>query len=160
MRLPRVRLRFSLRTLIVSDRNLSALRNLTGLTRLTVDHLGLQSGITDGGLVYLSNMTRLESLDLTGCQITGRGLAALRNLKRLKRLSLGWTQVDDAGLEVIGGFPLPESLEIYPTKITNAGLVHLRGLTNVRRLWASDNAVRRAAIDELKKANPLLKEGP
>ena len=116
----------------VSDRNLSDLRNLTGLTRLTLDNN--QSRITDAGLVHLSGMTRLEWLDLTGCKITGRGLASLKKMKQLKRLCLGWTQVDDSGLEVIAGFPKLESLELHQTRVTDAGLVHLRGLKNLRKL--------------------------
>jgi Leucine-rich repeat (LRR) protein len=85
----------------VSDRNLQDLQNLSGLTRLTLD--SNRSKITDAGLVHLSGMTRLEWLDLTGGQITGRGLTPLREMKQMRRLCLGWTQVDDTGLEVIAG---------------------------------------------------------
>jgi Leucine-rich repeat (LRR) protein len=116
----------------VSDRNLSDLRHLTGLTSLTLRNN--RSGITDAELIHLSGMTRLEWLDLAGCKITGRGLASLKNMTQLKRLCLGWTQVDDSGLEVIAGFPELRELELHQTKITDLGLVHLRGLKNLREL--------------------------
>jgi len=140
----------------VSDRNLSELRNLTGLTRLILDHN--ESKITDAGLVHLSGMTRLEWLDLTGCKITGRGLASLKNMTQLKRLCLGWTQVDDSGLEVIAAFPKLECLELHQTKITDAGLFNLRGLQNLRELSRIGTAVTPQALDELKTAIPTLSE--
>jgi hypothetical protein len=140
----------------VSDRNLSDLRNLTGLTKLTLDNN--QSKITDAGLVHLRGMTRLEWLDLTGCKITGRGLASLKNMTQLKRLCLGWTQVDNPGLEVIAGFPKLECLELHQTKITDVGLVHLRGLKNLRSLSSIGTAVTPQALDELKTAIPTLSE--
>ena len=142
----------------VSDRNLLDLRNLTGLTSLTLHRN--QSKITDAGLVHLSGMTRLEWLDLTGCKITGRGLASLKEMKQLKRLCLGWTQVDDVGLEVIAGFPQLEILELHQTRVTDAGLVHLRGLKNLRKLSVMYTAVTPQAVDELKKAIPTLTEAP
>ncbi len=142
----------------VSDKNLSALRNLTGLTRLTLDYH--RSNITDAGLVHLSGMTRLEWLELTGSKITGLGLASLKEMKRLKRLCLGWTHVDDAGLEVIAGFPQLEILELHQTRVTDAGLVHLRGLKNLRKLSVVYTAVTPQAVDELKKAIPTLTEAP
>jgi hypothetical protein len=140
----------------VSDRNLSDLRNLTGLTRLTLDNN--QSKITDAGLVHLRGMTRLEWLDLTGCKITGRGLASLKNMTQLKRLCLGWTQVDNPGLEVIAGFQKLECLELHQTKITDVGLVHLRGLKNLRTLSSIGTAVTPQALAELKTAIPTLSE--
>ena len=142
----------------ISDRNLWDLRNLTGLTRLTLDYS--QSKITDAGLIHLSGMTRLEWLDLTGCKITGRGLASLQEMRQLKRLCLGWTQVDDIGLEVIAGFPKLESLELHQTRVTDAGLVHLRDLKNLRKLSVRYTAVTPQAVDELKKAIPTLTEAP
>lgn len=142
----------------VGDRNLLDLRNLTGLTRLTLDYN--QSKITDAGLVHLSGMTRLEWLDLTGCKITGRGLASLQEMTQLKRLCLGWTQVDDIGLEVIARFPKLECLELHQTRVTDAGLVHLRGLKNLRKLSVMNTAVTPQAVDDLKKAIPTLTEAP
>lgn len=140
----------------VSDRNLSDLRNLTGLTSLTLENN--QSKITDAGLVHFCGMTRLESLNLTGCKITGKGLAALKEMKQLKVLNLGWTQVDDIGLEVTAGFPKLESLVLHQTKVTDAGLVHLRGLKNLKLLSVIYTAVTPQAVDELKKAIPTLSD--
>ena len=141
----------------VSDRNLSDLRHLTGLTSLFLANN--RSRITDAGLVHLSAMTQLERLDLTGCKITGRGLASLKNMTQLKSLCLGWTQVDDPGLEVIAGFPELRRLELHQTKITDVGLVHLRGLKNLRALSLIGTAVTPKALDELKAAIPTLSEG-
>jgi hypothetical protein len=140
----------------VSDANLRKLRNLTGLTRLTLDNRGKQSNVTDAGLVYLAGMTRLECLDLTDCKITGQGLASLKKMNQLKRLCLGWTQIDDSGLEVIAGFSKLEELELHQTKVTDAGLVLLRRLKNLKTLSLVGTAVTPQAIDQLKKAIPAL----
>jgi hypothetical protein len=142
----------------VSDRNLLDLRNLTALTRLTLDDY--RSRITDAGLGHLSGMTRLEWLDLTGCKITGKGLVALKEMKQLKRLCLGWTQVDDVGMEVIAGLPKLERLELHRTKVTDAGLVRLRGLKYLRELSVRYTAVTPQAVGELKEAIPTLTEAP
>jgi hypothetical protein len=140
----------------VSDSNVSDLRNLTGLTRLTLSNN--QSKITDAGLVHLSGMTRLEWLDLTGSKITGRGLASLNKMKQLKRLCLGWTQVDDLGLEVVAGFSKLEYLELHQTRVTDAGLARLKGLKNLNTLSLVGTAVTPQAVDDLKKAISALAE--
>lgn len=140
----------------IGDRNLSSIRNLTGLTRLMLGNS--RSKITDAGLIHLSGMTRLEWLDLTGSKITGRGLALLKEMKQLKRLCLGATRVDDLGLEVIAGFPKLETLELHQTKITDAGLVYLRRLKNLRELSVTSTAVTPRAVDELKRALATLTE--
>jgi hypothetical protein len=140
----------------ISDSNLSELRKLTGLTRLTLNNN--QMNITDAGLVHLRDMTHMEWLDLTGCHITGRGLGSLKGMIHLKGLSLGWTQVDDSALEVIASFPELESLELYQSKVTDAGILHLRILKNLKKLSVGYTAVTPEAVDELKKAIPTLRE--
>ena len=74
-----------LKQLDVSDSDLSQLRNLTALTKLTLDNN--QSRITDAGIAHLSGMSALEWLDLTGCQITGRALHSLKSMTRLNASS-------------------------------------------------------------------------
>lgn len=140
----------------VCDDNLACFKNLTNLTKLTLENNSDRVQISDAGLVPLGGMTRLEWLNLTGSRVTGQGLASLKALKKLRRLYLGWTQVDDAGLEVIASFPHLEVMELHQTKITDAGLARLKGLTNLRELSLIYTKVSEKAVDELKEAIPTL----
>ena len=44
--------------------------------------------MTDDGLKYLRDLTRMEDLDLYGVKTTDAGVEHLRNMKGLRRLNL------------------------------------------------------------------------
>jgi Leucine-rich repeat (LRR) protein len=52
---------------------------------------------------------------------------------------LGLSKVTDDDLELLVAFPKLRELDLNGTKITNAGLVHLKALTNLKRLVLSAN---------------------
>ena len=45
---------------------------------------------TDAGLVYLSGLTNLSKLDLTGTRVTDAGLVHLKRLTKLVTLDIHW----------------------------------------------------------------------
>lgn len=54
--------------------------------------------VTEAGLMHLSAMTKLESLNLRGLQVHNAGLVHLKGMSELKELNLSNTPVVDAGL--------------------------------------------------------------
>jgi len=110
----------------------------------------------DDDLRVLSQLRRLEYLNLAGCQITNTGLEHLRTLTHLEELSLSNTPISDAGLEQIAQLPRLQSLNLDGTQITDAGLVHLRRMTTLTDLQISNTGVTDGAIDELRAVLPDL----
>jgi hypothetical protein len=55
--------------------------------------------ITDAGLAYLKDATKLERLELRGTQITDAGLEHLKNLTGLQWLAVSGTRVTEAGVQ-------------------------------------------------------------
>lgn len=78
--------------------------------------------VTDDGLKYLTKLTNLEELDLSGARVSDKGIEYLRNLKNMRVLNLRSAQATDASLEILAGMPNLRSVDLYRTKITNAGL--------------------------------------
>ena len=54
--------------------------------------------ITDGGLVHLKGMTKLQVLALKRTKVTDAGLVHLKGLTSLKTVDVAETQVTDAGV--------------------------------------------------------------
>jgi internalin A len=57
--------------------------------------------VTDDGMKYLEDLTRMEDLDLYGVRITDAGMAHFRKMSKLRRLNLLGGQVTDAGTETL-----------------------------------------------------------
>jgi Leucine-rich repeat (LRR) protein len=111
--------------------------------------------MTDAGLEHLKGLTNLEKLYLYNSRMTGKGLAHLEKLARLRYLYLNTKQITD---EVLGGLaranklhaltgasaakgerPAKDaeivSLSLSQAPVTDAGLEHLKGLTNLEKLY-------------------------
>lgn len=89
-------------------------------------NLGSCSWITDNGLAFLSSLTGLSDLDLSGCEITDVGLANFGAFTSLESLKLNSDAISDRGLVHLGGLAL-QSLDLsYSKQITNAAKNKLR----------------------------------
>ncbi len=64
------------------------IRHLSGLTRIEILTLGVDSQVTDDGLDVIGGLTQLRLLDLSNTMVTDAGLEKLRGLRNLKRLML------------------------------------------------------------------------
>ncbi|CAN0588865.1 unnamed protein product, partial [Ectocarpus sp. 12 AP-2014] len=78
----------------VADEWLSVISGFKNLTRLELD----KTAITDGGIVYLGDLTHLEVLNMYDSKISNASLPLMQKLPELKRVYLSRTQVtaDDA----------------------------------------------------------------
>ncbi len=102
----------------------------------------VRSGLSDAQAARLGDLPELEEVILFSSKpLTGAGLAGLSKLARLKHLNLGVLPVHDQDLAAIAGVASLQTLDVHSAKITDAGLVHLRGLTNLRRLTLTGTRV-------------------
>jgi Leucine-rich repeat (LRR) protein len=115
----------------ITDAGLRALRNLRGLETLG---LGATLRITDGGIEYISGLSRLRELDLTFAPITDEGLSHIKKLASLEALLISGTAVTDSGLKYIESLRALKRLHLGCTLVTDAGMVHLQKLQNLQEL--------------------------
>jgi len=107
-------------------------------------------------LSELGTLHKLESLELSGTQITDVGLEHLKGLTNLKRLFLYRTQVTDAGLDRLKGLTSLEVLYLIDTLISDSGLEHLKGMTNLKQLMLGDTQVTDTGLEHLKGLTSLV----
>jgi len=106
-------------------------------------------GLSDGEMVHIRELSRLEALYLNRCEITDSGLEHVKKLNRLEELSLRGTQVTDTGLEYLNGLTNLQMLYLDGTQVTDAGLEHLEKLTKLERLNLSRTGVTDVGIRHL-----------
>lgn len=88
--------------------------------------------VTDADLPLLTELPRVQFVDLTGTGITDAGLATLADMPRLRRLRLDATGVTDAGLVHIRKMKNLELLAVNDTKITKSGLKQLSDFKHLK----------------------------
>jgi hypothetical protein len=78
----------------ITDRGLAALAGQRELEKLSLRYA---AGITDAGLAHLSRLSKLQSMHLTGSDVSDASVGLLTNLKSLRGLYLRWTRVTHEG---------------------------------------------------------------
>jgi hypothetical protein len=109
----------------LSDNDLLTLADLPHLRELSLDR---PSWATPTGWNWrhyldttaptLARLTNLETLDLSGTDISDAGVARLTTLRRLKSLHLSGTAITDASLAVFKDLPALIELDVANTKVT------------------------------------------
>jgi len=74
----------------ISDANMTAIGQLSNLTRLSLEH----TLISDVGLHSLQSLQNLQYLNLVGTSVTLQGIMQLKDLKSLRSLYLYQTKID------------------------------------------------------------------
>jgi hypothetical protein len=110
----------------------------------------LRKFASDADLVHVGRLTHLNTLDVTGSDITDDGFENLKHLTQLRELYLVETKITDAGLENLEGLTKLQWLDLGGTKVTDAGLRHLRGLAQLRSLALYDTDITDAGLEDLK----------
>ena len=110
--------------------------------------------VTDGGLVPLAKLTKLQQLRLAG-KITDAGLVHLKGLTHLHNLWLDNLPITDGGLEQLQGLKLG-ILGLSNTRVTDAGLVHLEPLKGLESVGLAGTKVTDAGVEKLRKALPRI----
>jgi Leucine Rich repeat len=101
----------------VTDRSVSALTGLSGLSSLSLRG----TYITDRSLQILSQMKKLRSLFLSNTCITDQGMKYIAEMEGLSELDLQGTAVSDDGLALLMEVPRLERIDVRNTRITADG---------------------------------------
>ncbi|MBL4576932.1 MAG: hypothetical protein JKX74_00590, partial [Flavobacteriales bacterium] len=114
----------------VNDEKISQLGELTVLHSLELT--GTQVG--DHGVEHLANLINLKVLFLNNTQVTNGCMVHLRKMAKLENLVLSATQVDDSGLEFVAEMTNLTQLGLNSNRITNRGLDHIKGMKRLTKL--------------------------
>ena len=110
------------------------LARVADLEHVTALQLGGSRAVTDDGLRHLARMPQLQTLDLSGCQVTDRGLDVLRQLPHLRRFQLCWRRdVTDAGAAHLAGCEELEHVDLMGTQTGDGAIRALAGKAQLRR---------------------------
>jgi hypothetical protein len=117
--------------------------------------------ITDAGMDFLSQCTRLRHLSINGAgQITDEGLEHFADLPKLDDLWLMSARgketlhITDAGLEHVGRMTKLKHLVLWNLPITDAGLTHLQNLHNLERLSVNGFTITEQGLVALGRSLP------
>ena len=133
----------------------SAMERLAQLDFVTVLILGGSKRLTDKGLIHLSRMPQLRTLDVGGWEspITDRGLEVLRHLNELRNFTSCWTRrISDAGVANLASCEKLENVNLLGTPTGDGGIKALVGKHKLHHL-KTGRAVTNAGL-------PLLHEFP
>ena len=95
----------------------------------------------DADLACLEALPKLDTLDLSGTNVSDAGLASLEGLTQLDFLNLDQTKITDAGLEHLKGLSNLQELSLGNTRVTDAGLAYLEKLSKLQVLVSRSNPV-------------------
>ena len=140
----------------ITDAGLEYLPQLTKLRKIRLS----KTAITDAGMSTLATCERLEDVDVSQTKIGDSGVGELRALPRLKRLNLYLTLVTDSGLNSFrkDGYRSAETIEwlnLDKCPITDDGLAALASLTNLAWLHLGGTAMTDVGLAELAKLRPV-----
>ena len=95
--------------------------------------LGLPAGATDFALAELAKLPGIESLELTGREITDGAIHYLLRMPKLSAVELRGTSVTDRGLgQLLQGLPNIRELVLWGSNITGEGFA---GVAELPQLW-------------------------
>jgi hypothetical protein len=110
------------------------LARVAALEFVTTLNLGGSRAVTDEGLRHLARMPKLQTLDLSGCQVTDRGLEVLRQLHHLRRFQFCWRrEVTDEGIAHLAACDELESVDLMGTSSGDGAVRALAGKARLRR---------------------------
>lgn len=160
---------------LLSDQAMVYLRPLRMLSELRLEGIP----ITDGGILYVTDLHGLAVLDLSwtrvadagvarlgvlrglrtlmlaGTGLTDTGTVSLASLRGLAELDISNTRVTDAGLRTLSALETLESLDLEATDVHDAGLVHLGEFPQLRKLYLGRTPVTDKGLELLQRVTHL-----
>jgi hypothetical protein len=119
---------------VLTDQGMLAVSNLTSLNTLNLTNC---RELTDEGMRAVRSLPALTSLNFTNCrELTDEGMRAVSSLPALTTLNLAYCKkVSDEGMRAVRSCASLRSLILaHCNKVTNVGLRELRGLTALTEL--------------------------
>ncbi len=135
----------------VQHEHLEAIKGMQGLRILRVG----TSQITDAGLLHLTTLPDLDTLEVNGCKLTDAGMEALNQMPRLTWLDVSNTGISDKGLLA---WKKPANLRLlrasFNPKLTDASLGGLVDLSDPQVLEFAGTKVTPAGAETLRQRFP------
>jgi Leucine-rich repeat (LRR) protein len=105
--------------------------------------------VTDSQLMYLSALSHLEKLNLSGTETGDLGLAALKSLHSLQELLLNNTTVSDTGLTQLSELTKLRKLGLQGTFVHGSGLASLHTMTDLLELDLTSSQLNDAGLQNI-----------
>ena len=112
--------------------------------------------IKGGGFKYLSNLSKLKTLDLRRNQFDHATLSGLKKVKLLTTLLLSDTNIGDGDLKDISELNNLNYLTLHGTQITDKGLIHLTKIKNLKYVSLFNTKTTTLGRDNLINKNSHL----
>jgi len=135
---------------LITDANMVHVGRLKNLEQLRVHRM-----IGDAGFAHFRELINIRILNMPNCRITDAGMVYLTNMTKLENLVLSATNVSDKGIAYINDKPALKLLNLTRTKITDAGLMELKNLTQLQKLFISYTNISDASVPVLKSLTKL-----
>jgi len=100
-------------------------------------------------------LPRLETVSLSGKQVTGESLRHIARFKTIACLNLNDTAIDDAGLKHLEGLPNLVLIRLNGTPVTGRGLASLSTLPKLHTLELERTAITDASLANLAELRNL-----
>ena len=143
-----VELRFDF--LKVSNRELQAASHFRSLQTLWLTGTDL----TDDLIASVSAQSNVVNLVLKKTRITDGGMTQLKSMPNLQTLNLP-SQISDPGLFILAQFPALQRLDVSFSAISDNGLAPLKTLTTLQELYVNDTKLTDAVMPHLAKIGSL-----
>jgi Leucine-rich repeat (LRR) protein len=134
----------------ITDQSLAALSGQCDLEIISM----ICTNVTGTGLKHLSDLPKLNRLELEVCQLSETGLKNLPTL-RLKTVNFVESTVDDRGAWYIGYSPTLEEVHLSKTRITDTGVSYLVRLPSLKYLYLEGTTIGDQCVPDLLKLTKL-----
>lgn len=135
-----LRLTVNLASRPLADHAIQSLKGLTHLDVLWLAGIGDPPGPnTDGGLLFLGELTSLRMLSVSGRGITDGGLHHLAHLEHLELVALLETSITGTGFFELKGLDKLRVVDLRCSPVNDEGLLQIAGLPALCELWVSGN---------------------
>src|ERR1700722_18021818 len=134
-----------------NDRSLGGQTDLSTLAEIRLDYLK----IGDAEVRLLKRFPNLQTIWLTGTDVTDGGLRELQAFDRITNVVLKSTRVTDQGLANMGELRSLCGLNL-PAKITDKGMQYLKFFPNLKRLDASYTKISSDGLKPLNMVTGLI----
>eukprot|EP01111_Echinosteliopsis_oligospora_P013337 TRINITY_DN4766_c0_g1_i2.p1 TRINITY_DN4766_c0_g1~~TRINITY_DN4766_c0_g1_i2.p1 ORF type:complete len:300 (-),score=34.98 TRINITY_DN4766_c0_g1_i2:39-938(-) len=99
------------------------------LEKITLGKRGVHLKVTQKGLAHLSSLSRLKSLNFISCELTRDTLCILaKKLEKVETMNLTWCEITDQCMESVPLFTRLKHLSLQDSPISDNGLVWLEGM--------------------------------
>ncbi len=98
----------------MTNQGLQYISNLTKLTMIVIGN----SNLSDEGLSHLANLSELTDIYIPQTNVAGDGLKYLKNLQKLKYINIDNTSIGNDGLEQLKDLPAMKDIKAKNTQVT------------------------------------------